>query len=346
MMATGRVTQIIDQFVDQVQRYDEAANRSDFRAMNDRIAPMADAGQALLETGDAGLHGLLALADSERPAIAATALVLALPAFPEICAVLLGRMVTGRDWVSEVASGILERWEAHADATTERPGLTDVLRDLPMAVPYREIVQLERLDEREGDVGDIAEVTETGAAWCPNTDPPDRAEQLAWAWVIRPDLDDELLELADDNLRETILEYRARDHVSRYDPLYRAALASPERDDDRPYRLMTAPELLAAFREAAANDSSKVSLRNKAADQVHRSYKRLRETEEGRAGIVALMSDPDPHVRLVAAAHSLFWDEETARAVLEALRDGDGPGSFEAKHTLLAFEKGTLKFDY
>ncbi|NQU19711.1 MAG: DUF2019 domain-containing protein [Candidatus Nealsonbacteria bacterium] len=57
------------------------------------------------------------------------------------------------------------------------------------------------------------------------------------------------------------------------------------------------------------------------------------------------MSHDNPHVRLWAAAHSLEWAPDAARVALEKLRDGDGPGSFDAKWTLKEYErKGRLSF--
>ncbi len=107
-------------------------------------------------------------------------------------------------------------------------------------------------------------------------------------------------------------------------------------------------DLVETYRQAALKtaDISHPKAQNAAADLVHQCYKKLRGTESGRAAISALMRDRSPHVRGWAAAHSLFWVKEEARAVLEILRDGHGPGSFSAEWTLREFDEGKLSFDY
>jgi hypothetical protein len=108
-------------------------------------------------------------------------------------------------------------------------------------------------------------------------------------------------------------------------------------------------QLLAEYSEAAdiAGDLSDVKRQRKAAKKIHDCYKVLRESEEGRRGIMAVMSDPRPHVRSWAAAHSLQWEPENARQVLEALRnDKVFPYSIDAEMALEQFDKGLLSFDY
>ncbi len=107
-------------------------------------------------------------------------------------------------------------------------------------------------------------------------------------------------------------------------------------------------EVAERYRRAAeeAGDLSDPREQNAWADEVHHCYKLLRATEEGRAAIMVLMSDPSPHVRVWAAAHSLAWDPERARSVLEKLRDSKGPEAFTARWTLRQYEKGKLSFEY
>ncbi len=87
---------------------------------------------------------------------------------------------------------------------------------------------------------------------------------------------------------------------------------------------------------------------NKGAKQVHACYKMLRETEEGRQAVISLMNDNDPSVRSCAAAHSLQWTPQRARAVLEAVITSNVPWqiSFSAEMTLEEYDKGRLTFDY
>lgn len=108
-------------------------------------------------------------------------------------------------------------------------------------------------------------------------------------------------------------------------------------------------DLLQRYRYGAEGTSySDPKLANRSHDAMHASYKRLRDTAEGRAGIMSLMSDTSPHVRVWAAAHSLQWNMPVARRVLETLRDSGGPCSFTAGITLEEFDRGKLNttFDY
>ena len=85
---------------------------------------------------------------------------------------------------------------------------------------------------------------------------------------------------------------------------------------------------------------------NECYDAVHACYKVLRESEEGREAIIALMQDEEPGVRCAAASHSLQWTPVVARQVLEDLRDSNGPFSFTSEMVLKEFDKGWLTFDY
>jgi hypothetical protein len=107
-------------------------------------------------------------------------------------------------------------------------------------------------------------------------------------------------------------------------------------------------ELLAKYSEAAAGTAETTpNIQNKWADILHECYKSLCKSEEGRRGIIVLMNDGNPNVRLWAASHSLQWTPEAASKVLENLRDAVGfPCSFNAEITLEEFQKGSLSFDY
>src|SRR5690242_3220563 len=63
---------------------------------------------------------------------------------------------------------------------------------------------------------------------------------------------------------------------------------------------------------------------NRLFDQAHIQFKVLREHDDGRSGISALMRDPNPYVASTAAAHSLLWESEAAEAALEALEQDEG----------------------
>lgn len=111
--------------------------------------------------------------------------------------------------------------------------------------------------------------------------------------------------------------------------------------------VMTVEAALQRFRDAAIGNAARDPVTaNKWHDVLHSCYNILKETEDGRRGLVRLMKDENPYVRLCAAARSLQRDRQEARRVLEALREDGGPGAFDAKWTLIEFDKGRLTFDY
>lgn len=106
-------------------------------------------------------------------------------------------------------------------------------------------------------------------------------------------------------------------------------------------------DLVTQYRQAAEGTSNPDPKRaNKSHDMMHIYFKRLRQTEAGRAAITGLLNDHSPHVRCWAAAHSLAWATDRAIAALTALREAKGPCSFDAEMTLGEFEKGRLNFEY
>jgi hypothetical protein len=106
-------------------------------------------------------------------------------------------------------------------------------------------------------------------------------------------------------------------------------------------------DLLATYRNGAEGTSApNPKVANKSQRKMHASYKRLRETPEGRAAIMTLMKDSSPHVRCWAAAHSLQWEPVEAHRTLQALQESGGPCSLDAEMTLQQFGKGALSFDY
>jgi hypothetical protein len=81
-------------------------------------------------------------------------------------------------------------------------------------------------------------------------------------------------------------------------------------------------------------------------DQMQRLQLRLRESDDGRAQIERLARDEDARVRGWAATHVWKWDQHLAREVLTELRDGGGPGSFDAKWALVEIDSGSLNVDW
>ncbi len=105
----------------------------------------------------------------------------------------------------------------------------------------------------------------------------------------------------------------------------------------------TVEELLRQYREAA--DKTKdpnPKTANRWAGRLLKAYKGLRESEQGKAAMTILLTDPSIEVRVWAATHVLGWAPETARPVLEQIRDAKGRCSFDAEIVLREFDKGTL----
>ncbi len=100
---------------------------------------------------------------------------------------------------------------------------------------------------------------------------------------------------------------------------------------------------------SAASENAGAARANKLFDKQRKDLVRLRVEERRRAHIEALMGDPDPGVRLMAASEVLLWDPEPARQVLQRLdddRSAPWQHSFSAKITLREFDAGRLKFDW
>jgi hypothetical protein len=94
-----------------------------------------------------------------------------------------------------------------------RDRVQELVRFLPRSVAWSDIPEFDRFDERFGAVnvslGPIMDVTEGYVAF--TTDQrPTKDELVAWAWLIRPDLEEQIIHLASRELREAIAYYRER----------------------------------------------------------------------------------------------------------------------------------------
>ena len=90
--------------------------------------------------------------------------------------------------------------------------LQDLLEKVPNEVPFSEIQDFPRMEDRFLGVqqyfGDILGMNIDSVEFCPNHNPPlIQEEVLPWLWVIHPELQDELIKKANDDLRKIILGY-------------------------------------------------------------------------------------------------------------------------------------------
>lgn len=89
----------------------------------------------------------------------------------------------------------------------------DLVRFLPRSVAWSDIPEFDRFDERFGAVnvahGPIMDVMEGHVALATD-EPPTDNELVAWAWLIRPDLEEQIMAFANTELREAIEYYRER----------------------------------------------------------------------------------------------------------------------------------------
>lgn len=79
----------------------------------------------------------------------------------------------------------------------------------------------------------------------------------------------------------------------------------------------------------------------------HAIYKELRVTDEGRAAIQALLTNPIVRVRSLAATHMLVWAPDEAIPVLEDIaKVAKGEDYMAAVMVLTQFRAGELNLDW
>lgn len=89
------------------------------------------------------------------------------------------------------------------------------LDSTPTHFNWADIEEFDRFDERRSAVdclfANTVGVNDGFVEWCPNGDPPDIDERLAWIWCVQPSAGEEILMLAQSNLRYLIESYAADD---------------------------------------------------------------------------------------------------------------------------------------
>ncbi len=87
------------------------------------------------------------------------------------------------------------------------------LESTPTQINWDDIEDLERFDERRSAVDclfiNTIGVNDGFVEWCPNDDPADMEERLAWIWCIQPSAGREILTLTQSELRYLVESYLA-----------------------------------------------------------------------------------------------------------------------------------------
>jgi hypothetical protein len=96
----------------------------------------------------------------------------------------------------------------------------------------------------------------------------------------------------------------------------------------------------------SAGSTRDIRRANKLVVKAHAGAKRLKATPEGQAALAGLLNHPDPGIRAWIATEILSFDPTLGCAVLEEIRDEQGPGAFDAGVTLEEFEAGRLNVDW
>lgn len=110
-------------------------------------------------------------------------------------------------------------------------------------------------------------------------------------------------------------------------------------------------KLVQEYKKAAVLASSldtSTQKQHRSAGQIHKAYKQLKQTQEGKEAIMSLMADDEPGVRSWAAAHSLAWNQNKAIEVLKSLQNNETIPwhiRFDAEMTLDQYSEGRLSFD-
>jgi hypothetical protein len=114
---------------------------------------------------------------------------------------------------------------------------------------------------------------------------------------------------------------------------------------------MNLDELVNEFADCVAAQSDAIAKSdpnagNKFARRYIAAFERLRaHGDSGRDALAALLMDPRPDVRVMAAAYLLRHCEDRARTVLEAEAKGTGIVAFGAAQSLQRWNEGTWALD-
>ena len=91
---------------------------------------------------------------------------------------------------------------------------TSLRQSPPDKYNWQRITEFDEVDKRAFLIDDLCGsnigVLEADLKWQPKSFPPTDEEILGWIWVIRPDLEPQVLEAASETLRRVITAFRTR----------------------------------------------------------------------------------------------------------------------------------------
>jgi len=117
----------------------------------------------------------------------------------------------------------------------------------------------------------------------------------------------------------------------------------------KPLETLSSSELATEYEKAAslygeAVEGGSAKTTNKQYDILQKLEQELKKRRaDGRAAVLGLLSHGDRGIRLCAASVALDFAPEQAESVLEALSDGKGTISFNAKMLLQEWRKGNIE---
>lgn len=237
-MTRDQIRELVATFVEATKRHHEATMRGEWRQTNVQAKRLAQAFRRIVQIGESGRQALLAEVDNKDPVVAGMAATYSLKYDPIRSQTALRRVAREPGLVGSSARQSLKNWEEgrwhleeeiqamdsvagsilqplpgrEAGAQAMDSATKSTLRALSRRIAWHDIAEFDRLNKRVMAIdwlyGDIIGMGDGWVEWCPNNEPPAAAETLAWWWVARPDLGNEIAKEADEEFREIISDYR------------------------------------------------------------------------------------------------------------------------------------------
>lgn len=91
--------------------------------------------------------------------------------------------------------------------------LSNIIAEYPSRVEFEEITDFNKFDDRRSCIEcvtvNIIGVNDGFIEFCPNEEPPEMLELLSWIWLFRPDLGNEIMKNAPEELNKLIEHYNS-----------------------------------------------------------------------------------------------------------------------------------------